>query len=126
MSEMTHPEQINRDYIRLLQVMRRFVKEEFAVAIRMTQEDAVQQLLHYATSSRNHVLQEMGKELEEFTRGPIGGTETGTVGEGEEHVRYYRGAAIAGERPAAKSSQRDEPKKRPKATRIYRGRVVND
>jgi hypothetical protein len=121
-SEPKHPEQINRDYIRLLQVMRRFVREEFSVAIRMTQEDAVPQLLHYAAESRNHVLQEMGKELREMTQGSPDPAERPDARDGEQ-VRYYRGVAIGGARPVAKAVNA-EVKSRP--TRVYRGQVISD
>lgn len=125
MSELSHPDRINRDYIRLLQVMRRFVKEEFAVSIRMTQDDAITLLLDYADCSRNHVLQEMGKELREFTRREeIAAAEEDATANG--NVRYYRGAAIVVEEdddnpapvPAAKKTEQNGGKK------IYRGRVV--
>jgi hypothetical protein len=124
-SELTHPEQINRDYVRLLQVMRRFVKEEFSVSIRMTQEDAVAQLLHYATVSRNHVLQEMGKELQEMTHSPSA-TATQADGDQGEHVRYYRGAAIVEEGSAAKPAKGEAEKGNNRPTRVYRGQVISN
>ena len=55
MSELKHPNEINRDYIRLLQAMCRFVREEFSVSIRMTQEDAIDLLLHFAGQSSNNM-----------------------------------------------------------------------
>lgn len=129
MPDLSHPTSINRDYIRLLQVMRRFVKEEFAVSIRMTQDDAIEQLLHYAEQSRNHVLQEMAKELQEFTRDEAG--DESSVDESQEqtgNVRYYRGAAIVvDEEPASPAApQQEENKAKPGGSKkIYRGRVVN-
>lgn len=134
MSDLHHPNEINRDYIRLLQAMSRFIKEEFALTIRMTQEDAVEQLLHYAEESRNSVLQEMGKELREFTYGPQPEEEEATGASHsnqEEGVRYYRGAPVAGS--ASPSQQADKSKESPakadpaknKTTRVYRGQIVN-
>lgn len=130
MSELSHPDSINRDYIRLLQVMRRFVKEEFAVSIRMTQEDSIAQLLDYAERSRNHVLQEMGKELRDFTR-----REDAAAADEESmphgNVRYYRGAAIATDEDEVSSAA---PAPAPAVAkkveqgngkRIYRGRVIS-
>ena len=126
MSELSHPDQINRDYIRLLQVMRRFVKDEFSVSIRMTQDDAVEQLLRYAADSRNHVLKEMGKELKEFTQStPSAPVAKETNPQEGEHVRYYRGAAVSGDKPVKKTVEADKPEEKPKATRVYRGRVIN-
>lgn len=128
MSELNHPASINRDYIRLLQVMRRFVREEFAVSIRMTQEDAIEQLLHYAGESRNHVLQEMARELEEFTDNTSAEDVQEEQAEGGAKVRYYRGAAIVVEEEDEKNAQAAaaEPKQPPSGgKKIYRGRVVS-
>ncbi len=130
MSELKHPNEINRDYIRLLQVMRRFVKEEFSVAIRMTQEDAVEQLLLYADQSRNNVLQEMGKELREFAFGPETPAEAVEESSAEEGVRYYRGAPVVSHGDVSKAPEKETtPAEKPatqksKPTRVYRGRVV--
>lgn len=122
MSELTHPSSINRDYIRLLQVMRRFVKEEFATTIHMTQEDAVDQLLHYAALSRNHVLQEMAKELRSFVHTPEHEAEA-AAGHGGK-VRYYRGAEIIEEPSPPDATKPQESAGKPKK-RIYRGQVID-
>jgi hypothetical protein len=117
-STIDHPTTINRDYIRLLQVMRRFTREEFACDIRMTQQDAIEQLLHFADRSRNHVLQEMGKELREFVQQLPALEESQAT-----NVRYYRGAAITIDRE-------HEPQKQPaipapqSPRRVYRGQVI--
>lgn len=132
MAEVTHPNEINRDYIRLLQVMSRFIKEEFTLSIRMTQEDAVELLLHYAEQSRNSVLQEMGKELREFTYGPEAAEPAAAEpAAGEEGVRYYRGAPVAGSGGSAKTPVKEKapvekavPEKS-KPTRVYRGQVIS-
>lgn len=133
MSELHHPDKIDRDYIRLLQAMSRFIKEEFSIAIRMTQENAVEQLLHYAEQSRNSMLQEMGKELREFTYGTQ--TEDVATAEAEqgqeEGVRYYRGAPVAGSAPSDKKSEKASAPaektatNKSKPTRVYRGQIVN-
>ena len=128
MSELSHPDSINRDYIRLLQVMRRFVKEEFAVSIRMTQDDAIALLLDYAERSRNNVLQEMGKELREFTQGSVTANGSGTP-DPQSHVRYYRGAAIIvdDDSPALPETPASMPKKPTQGgtKKVYRGRVIS-
>lgn len=124
MSELTHPSSINRDYIRLLQVMRRFVKEEFATTIHMTQEDAVDQLLHYAALSRNHVLQEMAKELRSFVHTPEHETEAETAAGHGGTVRYYRGAEIIDEPSPPDATQQQESAGKQKK-RIYRGQVID-
>lgn len=132
MSELNHPTSINRDYIRLLQVMRRFIKEEFAVTVSISQGDAIDQLLHYAEQSRNQVLQEMAKELQEFAHPEAAGSEEKS--ESEERpkgkVRYYRGAVIAveddddSEEPSSMAETPTEKQKAPAPKKIYRGRVV--
>lgn len=134
-SELNHPNEINRDYIRLLQSMSRFIREEFSVSIRMTQEDAVEQLLYYAELSTNHVLQEMGKELNEFafrvTPQAETITATATASPSEEGGRYYRGVPVAdadhGNKTTAYASaeQAQTPKGRIKPVRVYRGQVIN-
>lgn len=130
MSEFKHPNEINRDYIRLLQAMSRFVREEFSVTIRMTQEDAIEQLLHFSGQSRNNVLQEMGQELREFAFEP----ETPEPEQpNKEHtsadaVRYYRGAPIAGggDSNSTEMTETEEPvKEKTRPTRVYRGRVIS-
>jgi len=112
--------------------MSRFIKEEFSLSIRMTQEDAVEQLLHYAEQSRNNVLQEMGKELREFTYGPEAAEPAAAEpAAGEEGVRYYRGAPVAGSGHSAKTPVKEKapaaktaPEKS-KPTRVYRGQVIS-
>lgn len=116
MSQHSHPSNINRDYIRLLQVMRRFVKEEFAVTIRMTQEDAVEQLLYHAGISRNHVLREMALELRDFTADEQAVPHAGSGG--DEAVRYYRGATVAADNADG------QPERPGRAKRVYRGQVI--
>lgn len=132
MSELKHPNEINRDYIRLLQGMGRFIKEEFSVAIRMTQEDAVDQLLHYAEQSGNNVLQEMGKELREMAYGAetVAPSSAGDAPD-EEHVRYYRGVAVvsdtAEDNIPVKEAEPEQPtvQEKSKPVRVYRGRVIS-
>lgn len=125
MSEPGHPEQIDRDYIRLLQMMRRFVKEEFAVSVHISEDDAIAQLLRYAADSHNHVLKEMGKELEEFTRQSPAAESHETATPEEGHVRYYRGAAIIGDDHEDHSAETDKPQEKARPTRVYRGQVIN-
>ncbi len=121
MSNIDHPSSINRDYIRLLQAMRRFIREEFTTNIRMTQENAIEQLLHFSEQSRNRVLLEMGKELRELVQQlPIAEEQSDYAGQ---KVRYYRGAAIAiDEEQHAKKIVATTLMESPK--RIYRGQVI--
>ncbi len=125
MPESNHPNQINRDYVRLLQMMRRFVKEEFEVSIHINQDDAVTQLLHYSAQSQNPVLKEMALELEEFTgQTPALEQEDANAPE-EEAVRYYRGVAIMDESAKKPSIAAEKPEEKSRPTRVYRGRVIS-
>lgn len=118
MTQPEQPTQINRDYVRLLMVMRRFIREEFSIRIQISDSTAVEKLLHYAEQSANMVLQEMGKELRELLS-PAGDDHTAAS---EGTIHYYRGVA---QPVATESSTRKQqrPQETPR-TRIYRGQVV--
>ncbi len=126
MSETAHPDQINRDYIRLLQMMRRFVKEEFGVSIHINQDDVVSQLLHHSAQSSNPVLKEMALELEEFTGQSLVPAQVTDDTPEEGVVRYYRGVAIV-DVTAKKASTSDveKPAEKGRPTRVYRGQVIS-
>lgn len=119
MSQQGEPEQIDRDYVRLLMVMRRFVRDEFDIKIGISETEAAAKLLDYAERSRNEVLQEMGKEL----RSILTPQQEAVSSEAEARVHYYRGVAqrVAGGAPTSESGEED---KAPARQRIYRGRVV--
>jgi hypothetical protein len=119
MSQQGEPEQIDRDYVRLLMVMRRFVREEFDIKIGISETEAAAKLLDYAERSRNEVLQEMGKEL----RSMLTPQQEAPSSETQEKVHYYRGVAqkVAGSSPTAESGTTE---KAAAPQRIYRGRVV--
>lgn len=122
MSPQGQPELIDRDYVRLLMVMRRFIREEFNHKISINEEDAAVKLLDYAERSRNRVLQEMGKELRGMLT-PVGDDLAATQDKSApQQVHYYRGVAqpVAAEPPATIGAT-PQPGR---ATRIYRGRVV--
>lgn len=115
MAQQGEPETIDRDYVRLLMVMRRFVRDEFDIKVAISDDDAAVTLLDYASRSRNEVLQEMGKELRELLAPAMQELEVAA-----EKVHYYRGVAQA-------AAPREEEAATPgpaKKQRIYRGRVV--
>jgi hypothetical protein len=118
MREQEQPSQIDRDYIRLLLVMRRFVREEYEIKIQISETGAIEKLLHYAGQSANVVLQEMGKELREILSHDSDDRTPAT----ERTVHYYRGIAqpVVTESPQRKKEHLQEAPK----TRIYRGQVV--
>lgn len=120
MSHHNEPGQIDRDYVRLLMVMRRFIRDEFDIKISISEADGPSQLLDYAKRSRNNVLQEMGKELHTMLS-PEPSSEENEL---TEKVHYYRGAAIT---VAASNvaSNTEETEKKVSKQRIYRGQVVN-
>lgn len=122
MSQQGQPEQIDRDYVRLLMVMRRFVRDEFDVKVAISEADAAQTLLDYAERSRNKVLREMGKELGEMLS-PSQKEAMPTPPRGEK-VHYYRGVPVQSTASSAESAEAEpSPDSAPK--RIYRGRVVS-
>jgi hypothetical protein len=120
MSPQEQPEQIDRNYVRLLMVMRRFVREEFNTRIAISEPEGAVQLLAYATRSSNTVLQEMGKELREMLApgAPDDVAPREAVAEAKVKVHYYRGVASthAAAAPSGASAVT--------SGRIYRGRVV--
>lgn len=116
---MTQPEQpahIDRDYVRLLMVMRRFIREEFAIRVQISDPTATEKLLHYAGQSTNVVLQEMGKELRELLS-PASDDQVSEI-----NVHYYRGIAQQVATDSTRSNK--EVPQEAARTRIYRGRVV--
>jgi hypothetical protein len=118
MTQPEQPAQIDRDYVRLLMVMRRFIREEFAIRVQISDPTAAEKLLHYAGQSTNVVLQEMGKELRELLS-PAGNDEPGIS---EVNVHYYRG--IARQVAAESACRNKEAPQEAAKTRIYRGQRV--
>lgn len=116
MLSQNHPFIGQRDYGRLLLAMRKAIREEFSVDIRLTEEDIQKKLLSYALSSENYSLREMGKELEELvTAGVDGGNNA------EEVTRsYYRGAAVVGH----ERLEREKVAETVKKPRVYRGCTI--
>ncbi|MBW6477190.1 MAG: hypothetical protein K0A95_08970 [Chromatiales bacterium] len=85
---------INRDYVRLLMVMHRFIKEAFNLSIRISDEDAPTQILKYGDKSRNHVLREMAIELRQMVK-PIQNGSSAEPGAGNDKIlRVYRGRPV--------------------------------
>ncbi len=115
MSQQGEPEIIDRDYVRLLMVMRRFVRDEFDTKVAISDPGATTQLLEYALRSRNEVLQEMGKELREILAPAVEDSEADA-----EKVQYYRGVAQVVAPREEEAATLSPPTKQ----RIYRGRVV--
>ena len=111
MNSSHHRFDINRDHIRLLQAMRRFVMDEFNVDVRISEEDAPFILLEHAERSRNRVLYEMGKELREFIT-----PKTATI----PMQQYYRGVAV--EEIATKNDRKTAKT----SVRVYRDQPVRD
>ena len=110
----------SRHYARLLLMMRRLVKEEFAVTVRLGDEDAPEELLAFASRSRHHLLRQMATELEEQLGGQPGEAKLVEPPTSSENVTYYRGAPIVREEAVA-----TEPQAKVTATkRVYRGQIV--
>ncbi len=121
MSIQGQPQQIDRDYVRLLMIMRRFVRDEFDIKVAISELDAVEKLLHYAGLSRNEVLQEMAKELRSMLVPEAVGEEEAAV---QQKVHYYRGVA----QPVAttQTTEAESSSHKRSTKRVYRGRVVSE
>ena len=63
-------DKFTRQYGRLLMMMRRLVKEEFGVTVHLEETDAPQELLAFASRSRQHLLRQMMGELEDLLGEP--------------------------------------------------------
>lgn len=114
MPQPMQPVQIDRNYARLLMVMQRLIREEFALKIPLDKEDTVQQLLDYAERSQNPQLQEMAGELHDAITEPASQQERPS----ERPSNYYRGVAQAAE-PASQQAPA-----RGASRRVYRGCAV--
>lgn len=138
MSQLPETPQLNRDYARLLLVMRKLIRNEFEVSLPLDRPETTVLLLHYAQRSQESLLHEMAKELEELLAQPAAQSH----GEELHEVARYRGAVAAA--PLAQEMvQHDEPVRYrgvvkhedeaasaphegQKAKRIYRGQVVEE
>lgn len=124
MSLREEPEQIDRDYVRLLMMMRRFVRDEFDVRVAISDTAAAQTLLDYASRSRNKVLQEMGSELSEILApSPASSIEHASLQDEKGH--FYRGVLQQPKAPKSPSPEEGEAALSGSCKRIYRGRVIN-
>ncbi|MEN8170336.1 MAG: hypothetical protein ABFS08_08960 [Pseudomonadota bacterium] len=123
MSQQRQPNQIDRNYVRLLMIMRRFVRDEFDIKVAISEPEAAIKLLDYAERSRNKVLQEMGKELRSMFSPNSDETTAKPERAEKEKVHYYRGVAQpVTTRPPADAQRPAENKSTQQ--RIYRGCVV--
>lgn len=138
MSPLPEIPQLNRDYARLLLVMRKLIRNEFEVTIPLDRPETTILLLHYARRSADTMLHEMAKELEELLAQP---QQSATLGQAHEAPRY-RGAVIASPPPnkAAHTEgvtwYRGVPmvgeevvvphREEKQAKRIYRGQVIDE
>ena len=117
---------INRDYVRLLMVMRRFIKEEFNLSIRISDEDAPTRMLEYGDQSRNRVLREMAIELRQM----VNPTPNETADEQASPASSiptarYRGLVVHRQEPGTGAEEKPRPKtSRDKILRVYRGRPM--
>ena len=117
---------INRDYVRLLMVMRRFIKEEFNLSIRISDEDAPTRMLAYGDQSRNRVLREMAIELRQMVNPtPAETADEQTPPPSTIPTARYRGAVVHRQEPGPRAEDKPGPKSGgDKILRVYRGRPV--
>lgn len=106
--------QVNRDYARLLLVMRKLIRAEFDVTISLEQAEAPTLLIHYARRSDDTLLHEMANELEEWLTPPPADAMPAVPAP---EPLCYRGVPLA--RAAAPAAEEEH-----KVKRVYRGRVI--
>ncbi|MGE0081355.1 MAG: hypothetical protein AB7U81_08660 [Thiohalomonadaceae bacterium] len=108
--DTTAPE-LSRDLARLMLMMRRMIKEEFAVTVPLSDDEAAEELLAFAGRSRNTLLRQMAHELERqlHARGP---------GNEKPVMATSRGAAVS--QPA-----QDAAATVARHRRVYRGNVID-
>jgi hypothetical protein len=104
--------EVSRELARLMLMMRRMIKEEFAVSIQLSDPAAADELLAFAERSRNTLLRQMARELEGHHR-----TSGAKPLRGE--PARYRGAAVRVQGAAEKQS-----KPATATRRVYRGQVI--
>lgn len=107
----TTTNELSRERIRLMLMMRRMVREEFGVTVLLSETEATEELLAFAARARNTLLRQMGRELEVLTT-----AEPDSTAEQAAPLRY-RGAPVQATAPATESKPAD-------VRRIYRGQVI--
>lgn len=141
MSSLPETPYLNRDYARLLLVMRKLVRNEFEVILPLDRAETPILLVHYARRSRDTMLHEMANELEEMLAGPQV-PEARETDVGQREVVRYRGAVVAAqpqpEHPATEEAvwYRGVPQVENAAVlpppgarrvkRVYRGQVIEE
>lgn len=108
----TAPNELSRERIRLMLMMRRMVREEFGVTVLLGDVEAAEELAAFAGRARNTLLRQMGRELEALAATAASATAA------EPAALRYRGAAVTTAVPTA------EAKPAAPVRRIYRGQVV--
>jgi hypothetical protein len=110
----THPvlnNELSRERVRLMLMMRRMVREEFGVTVLLSDDNSLEELLAFADRARNTLLRQMGRELEALT------TATEAAAPAEPAALLYRGAPVHA--PATVTETKPAA-----VRRIYRGQVV--
>lgn len=103
--------ELSRERVRLMLMMRRMVREEFGVTVLLSDDNSQEELLAFADRARNTLLRQMGRELEALT------TTAETAVPVEPATLLYRGAPVDAPAPASEAKPAD-------VRRIYRGQVV--
>jgi hypothetical protein len=103
--------ELSRERVRLMLMMRRLVREEFGVTVLLSDDNSLEELLAFAERARSTLLRQMGRELEALA------TATAEPAAAEPAALLYRGAPVHAPAPAAEAKPAD-------VRRIYRGQVV--
>lgn len=112
----TSAPELSRDVVRLMLMMRRLIKEEFAVTVPISDKNAADELFAFAGRSRNTLLRQMARELEQQLN--VSQPDDTSPPQEKPAVATYRGA------PVTQTGQESTlPAERPK--RVYRGRTIS-
>jgi hypothetical protein len=108
----------NRDTLERMTGLRRRIKQELGVTIRLSEPDALEQLLELSRSSQDATLQALGKELAEIISPAIVPPVEPVMAQGAIASRQYHG------RTERLVDIVHPPNQAPAGVRIYRGQVV--
>ncbi|PKM46684.1 MAG: hypothetical protein CVV05_03135 [Gammaproteobacteria bacterium HGW-Gammaproteobacteria-1] len=103
--------ELSRERVRLMLMMRRLVREEFGVTVLLSDDNSLEELLAFADRARSTLLRQMGRELEALA------TAAAEPAPAETASLLYRGAPVHAPAPATEVRPAD-------VRRIYRGQVV--
>lgn len=111
--------QFNRSTLECMTILRRRLKQELGVTVRLSEEGAAQAMIRLSTSSQQNDIRELGQSLSDMIRIEPEPSQPAAFGQGAIASRQRRMQGMnTDEAPPSSLSQG------PSAVRIYRGQVV--